>query len=297
MDRLRGLKIFVAVARSLSFTQAARQLGMSRGYVTKYVSWLEESYGVQLLTRTTRSVGLTHAGQALLEGGRDLLERHDQLAQDMKATTRSLSGLIRIGVPPSFGVIYVTPRVADFVRAHPGVQVELCMDTGKADLAAEGLDFSIRLAPELRGANHVARLLLRIPQLVVASPAYLARAGVPRVPGDLEQHDCLLHTIKATTGIWSFTRPDGAIEAVRVKGPLRADFGDILFQAALRGEGIAMHHRYMLDDALERGALQVVLADYATEDVAIHIVYPSRKRMPLRVRALLDTLLAAASAT
>lgn len=167
------------------------------------------------------------------------------------------------------------------------------MDTGKADLAAEGLDFSIRLAPELRGANHVARLLLRIPQLVVASPAYLARAGVPRVPGDLEQHDCLLHTIKATTGIWSFTRLDSAIEAVRVKGPLRADFGDILFQAALRGEGIAMHTATCWTTPWSGGRCRWSWPTTRPRTWRSTSSAPKPQAdAALRVRALLDTLLA-----
>lgn len=292
MDRLKGLEVFMAVGRSRSFAQAARQLGISPGYVTKYVNWLEDTMGVRLLNRTTRSVGLTQAGLALMGGGRDLLDRFEQLNQDMRESAQEVKGDIRVGVPPSFGAIHVLPLVADFVSVRPGVNVELCLDTGSADLAAEGLDFSIRLAPDLRDANHVAQLLTRVPQRLVASPAYLTRAGMPHTLTDLTHHNCLVHTIKSPTGIWSFTTGTGAVEAVRVQGSVRSNFGDILLQAALRGEGIAMHHEYMVTDALATRRLQTVLPHYQADQVGIYAIYPTRQRMPARVSELLNFLVA-----
>ena len=292
MDKLRGLEIFMAVGRSRSFSNAARQLGMSRGYVTKYIVWLEETLGARLLTRTTRSVGLTQAGMALMTGGRDLLDRFEAISQELRASTTDLQGTIRIGVPPSFGAIHLVPLVAGFAAARPGVQVEMCLDTGTTDIASEGLDFSVRLAPDLRDSTHVAQLLTRVPQLLVAAPAYLARMGTPQKPADLEHHACLIHTIKAPTGAWSFTDALGVEHVVRVQGPIRSNFGDILLNAALAGEGIAMHHKYMVDAALAAKRLKVVLTDYRAEDVEIYAIYPTRKRMPARVRALLNFLVA-----
>lgn len=291
MDKLKGLEIFGAVARSRSFTQAARQLGLSRGYVTKYISWLEDSYGVQLLSRTTRSVGLTHAGAVLLQGARELLDYHEEIQQSLSAGAHEISGRIRVGVPPSFGAIYVAPRVADFVRQYPEVKVELCLDTGKADLAADGLDFSIRLAGELSNSSHVAKLLMRVPQVLVAAPAYLEQTEALEKPADLVRHECLVHTIKAPNGNWSFRHPNGSLETVKVGGSLTSDFGDILLTAALRGDGIAMHHRYMVEQALETGKLKIILAQFQAEEVRIHAIYPTRKRVPLRVRLLLDMLM------
>ena len=146
MDKLRAIEVFIEVAQGLSFSRAAQSLGMARGNVTKHVAWLEKTMGVQLLTRSTKSVSLTESGLSLLENGRELLDRVEGMDAAVRLSVKEPKGMLRLGAPPSFGAFHLVPIITAFSKAHPDIQVVLYLDDGRSDLVAEGLDMSVRIA-------------------------------------------------------------------------------------------------------------------------------------------------------
>ena len=284
MDRLSYIQVFVEVARARSFTAAARHLGMSRAAVTKHVAALERLMDAQLLSRSTQHVGLTEAGARLLDGGARLLGEFEALEAGVRDAVSEPRGLVRVGTPPAFGAAHLVPAVAAFTARQPQISVSLLLDDGTGDLVRDGLDMSLRIAPALRDASYIARLLLEVPQLLVASPAYIEAHGMPREPAELTRHNCLVHALKAPTDTWHFGRV-----AVRVRGSTRSNFGEALRSAALLGYGIAMHPIYMVDEDLREGRLRRVLPDWEPTRLRIYAIYP-RRDAPARVRSLIDFL-------
>ncbi len=289
MDKLRAIEVFIEVAQGLSFSKAAQSLGMARGNVTKHVAWLEQTMGVQLLTRTTKSVSLTESGLSLLENGRELLDRVEGMDAAVRLTVKEPKGMLRVGAPPSFGAFHLVPIIMAFSRAHPDIQVVLYLDDGRSDLVAEGLDMSVRIATALKDTSQVASRLAVVPQVLVASPAYLAQRGHPADISDLAEHDCMVHALKSPTNIWTFTGATGKA-SVRVRGTIRANYGEPLRHAALLGQGISMHPTYMVKQDLMAGRLETVLPKFKPVGVDIYAVFPSRKNLPVRVRTFLDFL-------
>jgi DNA-binding transcriptional LysR family regulator len=289
MDRLRAIEIFAEVAKGRSFSSAAQRLGMSKGNVTKHVAWLEELLGAQLLTRTTKSVSLTDAGIMLLEDGQDLLDRFELVGEAVRGTVKAPKGTIRIGTPPSFGAVHLVPMVTSFLASHPGVQFAMHLDDGRVDIAGEGLDLSVRIAPSLKDTSLVAQKLGSVPQLLVASQAYLAAKGEPQTPEELSNHDCLVNALKSPTNFWTLTGPDDR-KSVRVSGTMRSNFGEALRHAALLGCGISMHPTYMVADDIQAHRLKVVLPAYQPTGLDVYAMYPSRRNMPGRVRLFLEFL-------
>lgn len=289
MDRLRALEIFTEVARGRSFTAAAQRLGMAKGNVTKHIAWLEKLMGAQLLHRTTKSVSLTEAGMSLLEGAQDLLDRFDGVGETVRGAVKAPVGMIRVGTPPSFGAVHLVTMIASFSAAYPDIQFALHLDDGRADITGEGLDLSIRIAPSLKDTSLIAQKLASVPQLLVASPAYLKEHGVPRTPEDLVHHNCLVNTLKAPTSLWSLVGPEGR-KQVRVSGTMRSNFGEALRHAALLGRGISMHPTYMLAEDVRQRRLKVVLPAYQPTGLDVYAVYSSRRNIPIRVKLFLEFL-------
>ena len=289
MDRLKAIEIFAEVARGRSFTAAAQRLGMAKGNVTKHVKWLEETLGAQLLARTTKSVSLTEAGLSLIEGGQELLDSFDSVAAAVRGAVKDSKGTIRVGTPPSFGAVHLVPLVTAFSAMNPDILFALHLDDGRVDIASEGLDLSVRIAPSLKDTSLVAQKLGSVPQLLVAAPAYLAARGKPITPQDLIMHDCLVHALKSPTNFWTFMGAEGK-KSVRVSGSMRSNFGEPLRHAALLGHGISMHPSYMVAQDVKENRLRIVLPAYAPSGLDIYAMYPSRRNLPGRVRLFLEFL-------
>ena len=297
MDRLKAIEIFAEVARGRSFTAAASRLGMAKGNVTKHVKWLEALLGAQLLSRTTKSVSLTEAGLSLLEGSQNLLDGFDAVQAAVRGAVTDSRGTLRLGTPPSFGAVHLVPLVTAFSQVQPDIQFALHLDDGRADIAGEGLDLSLRIAPSLKDTSLVALKLGSVPQLLVAAQSYLTSHGKPQTPEDLVHHDCLVHALKAPTNFWTFTGPNHVLKSavkrklsVRVSGSMRANFGEPLRHAALLGHGISMHPKYMVAQDIEENRLKIVLPAYQPVRLDIYAMYPSRRNVPSRVRLFLAFL-------
>ncbi|MGJ7578699.1 LysR family transcriptional regulator [Variovorax sp. RHLX14] len=288
MDRLRCLQIFTEVARCGSFVRAAMQLSLSPATITKHVAWLETSMGAQLLKRTSKQVALTDAGARVLEAARELVERYDAIEGEVRDVVQLPRGAIRVGTPPSFGAYHLMRLMAQFTHRYPDIEVTVVHDDGRSDLVAEALDLSIRIAPSLEDASYVAQSLMKAPQVVVASPAYLKLHGRPATVADLARHNCLVHTVKSGAGIWKFEGEPS--REVKVRGTVRSNLGDALKQAALLGAGISLHPYYMVSEELQAGLLEVLLPNSIPQELDVNVVFSTRRNMPTRVRHLLEFL-------
>jgi DNA-binding transcriptional LysR family regulator len=289
VDRLSQIKIFLEVGRAGSFTAAAQRLGLSKAGVTRHISALETSFGVQLFNRNTKHVTLTSAGQLLLESGQNLLIDFDSLETSVRQIATNVRGTIRLGVQPAFGATCIVPALVEFAKINPEIHITLCLESAATDIVRDGIDISLRVVPSLKITNYIAQLLVRsTPQWLVASPRYLERHGHPASIDDLCNHDCLVHTLKSPTGLWVFKTRSGSV-SVKVSGSLSSDFGEALRNAALLDQGISMHPTFMIDDDIRQRRLEVVLPKVKVQEYGIFALYPHRNA-PRRVRLLIDFL-------
>jgi DNA-binding transcriptional LysR family regulator len=288
-DRLQELLIFVRAAETGSFSKVARELGLSQPSVSRMVASLEGRLGVTLLLRTTRRVTLTDAGSVFLERSRRILGDLDEAAHAARGID-SLQGVLRVVMSGAFGTREVIPRLPAFLEQHPRLKLELLISDRTDDLVAEGADIALRLG-RLADSAFGARLLASAPRLVIASPAYLARRGVPETLADLSGHDCIVGPGLSGRHGWAFQR-SGAVTSVAVEGRVQVASADGVVACVKAGLGIAVVSRWMCRAELERGELRPVLSDHALEPVDVHALYPAGPRPAPKVRTFSDYLAA-----
>jgi DNA-binding transcriptional LysR family regulator len=289
MDKLKQLESFVAVAAKGSLTAAAAAEGIAPAVVGRRIDALEERLGVKLLTRTTRRITLTHEGSAFLEDCQRLLADLSNAEASVSAGGVKASGYLRITAPAGFGRRHVAPLVPGFVAQHPDVKVSLNLSDRLVDIVNEGYDCAVRVG-DLPESSLVSVRLADNRRLCVASPRYLARAGTPRHPNDLAQHDCLtLSTDASQTRGWAFTL-DGEVAHLRLSGRLACNDGQVLHDWCLAGLGLAWRSTWEVESHLASGDLVSVLDEYAAPPNGIYAVFAQRKHLPLRVRLWVDHL-------
>ena len=286
MDRIDQIRAFVATAQTGSFTAAAEQMGISNRLTSKYVAALEERLGARLLQRTTRKVGLTPAGENLLDRAPALLDDFDAVLSDLAEGSHRLSGTLRVSAPVTFGEIYVVELLARFAAVHPEISVDLILHDRYLDLAAEGLDLTFRLG-HFDQASLKVRRLGEFHSLLVASPDYLARAGTPDTPEALSEHACIVDTNRRHPRRWLFQK-DGIDHVVSVTGRFQVNSASSSIALARRGLGVAYVPSFALGGAIEAGELVPLLKDYRSESGAIGAVYLEGRTLPRKVRALID---------
>ena len=283
MDKLRAMQVFVAIADRGSLTAAARALGSSLPAVVRGLAALEAELGVRLLHRTTRRVALTEDGRGYLERCRQVLVAVDEAERALKGDARAPSGLLTVTAPVLFGQLHVAPAVTRFLRRYPGVQVNAVLRDRVADLLEEGIDVGVRIG-RLKDSTLVAQALGSVRRVLVASPAFLRKQGVPRHPRELQGKNCL--RFAGPIG-WTFYE-DGAPFKVAVDGNLRIDHVAPLVDAAVAGLGYGVFMSYQVANQIERGALEVVLEAFEPAPQPIHVVYPQARLLPARARLFID---------
>ncbi len=289
MDRLASLTAFVRVAETGSFSEAARRLGMSKSVISRQVAALEAELGARLFQRTTRSLTLTEAGHGYVEQVSRILadlEAADASVSRLQAAPR---GRIRVSAPMSFGFLHLAQAIPDFLKRYPEVAIDLAMTDRFVDLVEEGFDLAIRLG-KLADSSLIARRLAPVRMAVCASPDYLEAAGTPVVPGDLAHHACLSYSLWSAADSWHFVTPDGKDQQVEIKGRMRANNGDALRVAALKGLGVCYLPTFIVGADLQSGSLVSVLGDFMPKDRAAHAVYPTSRHLSPKVRAFVDFL-------
>jgi DNA-binding transcriptional LysR family regulator len=292
MPELEHWRAFVRVADCGSFSRAADQLHVARSAVSRRVRELETQIGVTLLRRSTRSVRLTDEGLVLYERASQLLADFEDLRRGVARGAAAANGRIRFSAPMSFALRHLLEPLEAFRRAYPGITLDLQLGDRRVDLVSEGFDLALRIGMEVEGSL-VAKRLCAIEHVVVASPEYLARAGVPQRPEDLERHTVFSYGYRTNPHRWAYLAADGARGEAVVHPSLVANNGDALIAAACAGGGIACQPTFIACDAIERGELRPLLTDWNWGRMHAYLVFPPDRRMPQRVRLLMTALQAA----
>jgi DNA-binding transcriptional LysR family regulator len=288
MDKLGSIRVFLAIAASGSFAEAARDVGISRAMASKHIGRLEDDLGVRLLNRTTRSVSLTEAGAAYRDRVRDIVDDLDETEQSIAQLSSEPRGTLRVLAPTSFGSFHLARAVADYQRQYPAVSVDFVLTERPRDLVEEGLDLAIRIGA-LEESSLVARKLAQARVVVCASPGYLAERGRPRRPEELEDHNCLIYSARIPLGEWPFTI-DGKPVSLKVSGSLRSSIGDAIRVAAIQGCGLAQLPTYMVGLDIMAGRLEPVLEVFEPPPRPIHAVYLHRRHLSAKVRTFVAFL-------
>ncbi|NWA08908.1 LysR family transcriptional regulator [Pseudomonas gingeri] len=291
MDRIECMRAFVATVGANGFAAAARAMDVPRSKVSKQIQALEEAIGVQLLLRTTRSLHLTEAGAEYFEAARELLASLDEAEQRARDGIGELRGVLRVNAPMSFGLRRLGPLIPVFHQQHPNVELQLVLSDQQVDPVKGGFDVTIRIA-SLPDSSMVAKLLAPAPRIMVASPGYLERAGTPATPRELSAHQCLNYGY-LQSGVSLQLSNGKDTQRVTVTGPLHANNGDLLAQAAEAGMGIALLPDFIVEDALAAGRLVPVLCEWQAPPISINAVYASARRVPQKTRAFIDFLVQA----
>jgi DNA-binding transcriptional LysR family regulator len=287
MDRLAAMRVFVEVAGAGSFSAAADKLDMSRTMVTRYVAELEQWLGARLLQRTTRSVTLTDAGEHCLRRSQQMLALMEDVEAETSSHDGALRGQLRITCSMSFAYAQMAAAVVEFLQLHPQLKIDLDASEGALNLVEARIDLAIRISAEPDPAL-IGRVLAPCTSVLVASPAYLARHGVPQSPAELAAHRCLTYANFGRSA-WMLSRGAEQVQ-VGVSSHFSANEATALLRAALAGGGLALQPTYLANPHLADGSLQQVLPDWTLPDMAIYALYTSRRHLSPAVRALLDFL-------
>jgi LysR family transcriptional regulator, transcriptional activator for dmlA len=283
------MAFFSLLARCSSFSAAARELDLSTPAVSKRLAQMEARLGVPLLHRTTRRISLTTEGEVYLAHARRILADIDDMERTVGNAMTAPKGLLRVNATLGFGRSHIAPLISSFVKRHPEVQVQLQLSVNPPPLSDDAFDVCVRFG-EPPDARVIARRIAPNRRLLCAAPAYLARQGTPRVPHDLAQHNCIcIRQGDDAYGLWRL-RAGKRTEAVKVRGNLSTDDGEIAVNWALAGHGIVLRSEWDIARYLRSGRLRQVLESYQTPPADIHAVYPQRHQVSARVRTFVDFL-------
>jgi len=287
MDRITAAEVFITIVDRGSMIAAAETLEMSRAMVTRYLAQMEQWAGARLLHRTTRKLSLTDAGERTLERCRQMLALAGEIDLVEGEQSDELRGLLRITCSQSLGQTALVGAVAQYLKRHPQVAVDLQMNNRTVNLVEERIDLALRITNEL-DPNLIARPLSSCASVVCASPAYLAAHGTPRHPQDLALHNCLTYSYFGKS-LWHFDH-QGVKSAVAVSGNLSANESVVLMAGTAQGAGISMQPYYSAAPLLASGDLIELMPEYRPQSMGIYGIYTSRRQMPATLRTMLDFL-------
>ncbi|MEX0694949.1 MAG: LysR family transcriptional regulator [Rhodospirillales bacterium] len=294
MDRFGEMETFVRVVDSGSFSSAARDLHMTPSAVSKMIGRLEDRLGVRLLSRTTRKLSLTEEGRVFFQRITPILSEVAEAEDTVSLSTAEARGVLRVNASTAFGQYQIVPLIPKMLDRYPSLQVQLTMTDSIVNLVEEGFDVSIRIGT-LTDSSLIARKLGVAHRVLVASPAYLEKHGVPKCPVDLEQHQCLKLSIPTSLNKWEFVLADGP-RTVEVSGRFEADNAIALHEAALAGLGLFRAATFVVGEDIKAGRLVQVLQEFEISgDPGIFVVWPHNRNLSAKVRAFVDTLVDAFS--
>lgn len=288
MDILAPMQTFVRVVEAGSFTAVATQLNTTQPTISRQIAALEEHLGARLLTRTTRALTLTDDGRAFYDHALRALEALGEAENAVGRRRSKPSGVLRLATPVVFGRLHIAPRLPAFLARYPDVSIDLTMSDTFTDLTEQGIDLAIRVG-EITDPGLIAKRIGIVRRITVASPAYLKKHGTPRTPADLSNHSCIVYTRLATGHRWVFESTDGPL-TVEVKGRYRADNSEAIREGVLAGLGVAVIPEFAFNSEIESGIVTVLLKQNEPRQLPMNAVYPSRRFVPLKVRAMIDYL-------
>lgn len=289
MDKFDSIRAFTQVVVSGGFAAAARDIGLSRSAVNKLVIALENELGVQLLHRSTRVVTPTETGLAFYDRCVEILASLEEAERSITQLHDEPRGRLRVNAPMSFGTMYLAPALADFLVQYPDLQLQLTLNDRFIDPIEEGFDVTVRIAKLQASASLIVQHLVSAQRVLCAAPRYLEMNGVPTHPDELRHHSCLHYGQLAIENQWTLMGADGE-HTISVKGVLCSNNGEVLTEAAVRGLGITLLPRFIVESELQQGNLQIVLPDYQPPALSIYVIYPVNRHLSTKIRLLVDFL-------
>lgn len=286
MESLGSIAVFVLVAETRSFTQAGKRLGISSSGIGKSIGRLEESLGVRLFHRSTRSIALTLEGSIFLERCRRILSELEAAEMELSNARDLPKGRLRISLPLVSGL--VMPVIIDFMRTYPDIELDIDFSDRMVDIIEEGFDIVLRTG-DPGDSGLMSKRMGSFQLRVVGAPDYFARHGIPRHPGDLSQHACLLHKFPSTGRFehWPLRREAG-VDDLELPQAMVCNTTEILVDVARAGLGIACLPDFMISSAIRNGELIPVLDDYTVHTGTFRLLWPSSKHLSLRLRVFID---------
>ena len=286
---LERMRTFVRVAERGSLSAVARELGTGQSSVTRHVRELEQAVGVPLLSRTTRRVMLTEEGSLYYANCIQILRLVDQAGDEARAARGAPAGTIRISCTAALGVLHISRLTFAFQDRYPDIGIDLSLTDERIDLVREGVDIAIRLGP-LTDSSMKVRALGLSQRLLVAAPSYLAKRGRPTDPQELPDHQGIRMSNIAGSDRLVLVTSTGERHEVPFGGGLRVDHGLAAREALVAGRGIAPAHRWLVDDVLAEGRLEIVLPGYSPRAVPLSMLIVPERAAIARVRLLIDFL-------
>lgn len=287
MDRLHLMTVFVAVAEEQGFAGGARRLGMSPPAVTRAIAALEDRLGIKLLTRTTRYVRVTDAGQRYLEDARRIIHEVDEADETAAGIHAEPRGHLAVTAPILFGKLFVIPSIVDYLQRYPEMDVSAVFLDRVVNLLEEGLDVGIRIG-ELPDSSMKAIRVGSVRRVVCASPLYLESRGTPTHPAELAQHLVISASAVSPVVEWKFAQ--GLV--VRVKPRLTVTSNDAAIETVIRGMGLTRLLSYQVAPYLASGQLQAVLTDFEPAPLPIHVIHRENRYTSAKVRTFVDLMVA-----
>ncbi|HEU0153165.1 MAG TPA: LysR family transcriptional regulator [Arenimonas sp.] len=289
-DRFEDLRTFITIAQTRRLGAAADRLGIVRSAVSRRLQELEGRLGVLLVTRNTRSLSLTNAGEEFYRRALAILEELEDAEATIAKGSAEVSGKLRVSAPVTWSVMHLAPVLAEFSQRYPAVQIELELNDRIVDVVEEGFDVALRIS-RLKDSALVARQIAPIRHVVCGAPSYFRRYGVPKRPEDLLSHRGLTYSHVEDRLYWQFFEPSKQeLFSVDVSSVARVNNGDALRELALAGMGVAFLPTFVVCHAVDAGQLRSVLTDFVRPPLHLYALYPSRRHLSAKVRAFVDFL-------
>ena len=292
MDQLHLMTVFIAVAEEQGFAPAARRLNMSPPAVTRAIAALEDTLGIKLLTRTTRYVRITEAGARYLEDTRRILAAVEQANEAAIGINSEPKGHLTVTAPVLFGQKYVMPGVVEYLNTYPETQVDAVFLDRVVNLLEEGFDVGIRIG-QLPDSTQHAKTVGEVRLVLVASPEYLARYGIPQTPDALKQHTLIASSAGNMTHDWQFSEQKDkqkGKQTIRIQPRLTVTSNQAALDAAISGLGIARLISYQVADELKDARLETILSDYQLPAMPVHIIHREGRMASSKVRCFIDLM-------
>ncbi len=285
LGKIEKIQIFMAVAELAAFAAAARRLNLSPSVVTRVVAELEAELGVQLFVRTTRKVALTSAGAQFAEKAAKAISQLKEAEDFIRAEQNSLAGELRVNAPLSFGQHFLATAVSRFRSIYSDVSLKLSLTDSFIDIVSADYDMALRISGAPKDKSTIWRKICPVPRVLVASPNYLERRGIPTEPLQLSDHNCLAYSNLASGLEWSFTSPSKPKQTVSPKFCFECDNGEVLADLASLGEGITLLPHFIVEKHLAQEKLKTILVDWQSPEIWLTAYYPPYDVLPAKVKA------------
>ncbi len=282
MDKVMSMRVFSAVAKQGSFSDAAKKLSISKAMASKHIQNLENELGVRLFNRTTRKLNLTEVGMAYFDKVDSILQDIDETELAISHLNSEPKGKLKIMAQPSFGAFHLSRALSIYLKKYPEVTTEIELSNRIPDLVEDGVDLAFHVG-ELDDSMFVARKIASARRVVCASPDYLAENGIPEKPEDLTKHNCLIYSPRTPQYEWEFID-----QKIKVSGDIQCNDGDALRIAAIQGCGIAQLATYMVGLDIQSGRLKALLEDFEPEKLPVYAIYNHRKYLSAKIQTFID---------